>query len=337
MRETIGKDLGVASLLFLVVAFVTGCQNTHPIFDSAVTIMPEIEQSATLTTAASRTENARPGASPAPATPTPQFSTPTKLPMHIPSPTLDPAVQTVFSPDYQWVAKLYHHNVFTDGTESIEVHTLDGDTIWTIIVQRTLPMGDPHPSLRIHSWSPDSSKLYYFDSFGFDGYMTLWNGFDLSQLDIKTGIQTSLVTSERLISFSFSPTGTKLAYILAVDNPRRIYIRDLATNQLSQASIGLPEILNERPTQAGWILWSPDEEDLALFTEAEEQMELLHIELPSLRRSSLIDFWYNEIQFQGWALDGRLILYWPYEDAVSYLDLETQTFSDLMTATPESR
>ena len=141
-----------------------------------------------------------------------------------PSPTHDRAGQRLLSPDGQFIAKTYgdyFSGEFRNWTEISNVST--GQVLWTIPEQK----GDPGPNYELYQWAFDSSKLYYYLPFRYDGgVQPLWNGRDLHSIDIISGEIKIILSIDYLASFGLSQNAPLIASYLSGLDPQQTHIRD---------------------------------------------------------------------------------------------------------------
>lgn len=254
-------------------------------------------------------------------------STPTALrSLHLtdtPSPSPDPAYQSIPSPDGSLIAKMYTQYRHPTGIATIEILEANGSMLWAIPYQGEQPGGDPRPFLSIYRWAPDSSALYFYYSFSYDGFYTLWDGHDLQRIDIRTGEIEGLIDWEPLVSFSLSPDGTRLAYLRAGDQRPRILIRELTSGEEREAAFSLEALPG---AQAGWIEWSPDGNELVFsIIHPDEQMQLMHLRLPTMSMKPLLEYWYLSYTFDEWTEENGLRYIYGPVTVREVVQIDTQT------------
>jgi hypothetical protein len=209
----------------------------------------------------------------------------------------------VFSPDGDYVAKVYDGYSYPSGRETIEIQDAKGTVLWPIPYQGELPTGDPRPYLSIYQWSKDSAYLYFYYGFSFDGAHTLWDGFDLRLIDVKTGYIQRVIIGTGLTAFSFSPNERYLAYTRADDSPRVLIIRDMK-NGTERSIIAHP--VSENYIRAGWIRWSSDGREIVYHTIENEWIQVFHVDVDTMHVKMVFEYWVESYWFHGWAENGNL-------------------------------
>ena len=257
------------------------------------------------------------------------------MPSPRPTPTVssETADQVIVSPDGNLTAKRYNEYGSKTGKPVIVVSDISGQELWTVEYQRELPTGDPRPALRIYRWSKDSSRLYFYYAFSFDGYPTLWDGYDLQVLSLATGKVWRMLPGEGLMAFAFSPSESHIAYARNTDEPRLIIIRDLRNGEEATITVNTP--VGSR-TQVGWIEWSPDGDQLIYYIEIEERFFVVYLDIKTEVQRKVFDFWAEEYGFDRW-IDNRQIRLISYSDR-QLIDIDVLTTEQVMagtaTATP---
>ena len=253
------------------------------------------------------------------------------MPSPRPTPTAssETADQIFVSPDGNLTAKRYNEFYSKTGKPVIVVSDISGQELWTVEYQGELPTGDPRPELRIYKWSKDSSRLYFYYAFGFDGYPTLWDGYDLQVLSMATGKVWRVLPGEGLMAFAFSPTESHIAYARNADEPRLIIIRDLRNGKESAATVNTP--VGSR-TQVGWIEWSPDERQLIYHIETGEHFFVIYLDVETAIQRKVFDFWSEEYGFDRW-INEEQIRFVSYLDK-QLIDINVLTAEQVIAGTP---
>jgi len=259
----------------------------------------------------------------------------TQLPTasHEPDATIDPYDQFLRSPDGRYEAKLYNEYAYSTGVSTIEIRDSSGSLLWTIPYQGGMPTGEPHPTLQLFKWSKDSSLLYFYYHFAYDGFDTLWNGSDLQAINVSSGDIKRLLPGEGLMAFAFSPEEGSIAYTRMQDEPRRLIIRSLADGKELSSPI---EMDTENFTQAGWISWSPRGDKILFHTENQEVIQAILLDVSSMKQTVLFEYpsWEEVIAFNGWSENGVDFLRIPGDEVIR-IDLTTGISTTIGTATPE--
>lgn len=109
-------------------------------------------------------------------------------------------------------------------------------------------------------WSSDNKYLYLTIQRGASGPIYFVDGWGLIRLDLTNGNISEVLSpiQHQYYSFSLSPNGKYLAYILQPEKPLRVNVLDLETNDVKNHSL-LPEY-----NQAGKFLWSPNTSKIVL-------------------------------------------------------------------------
>lgn len=136
------------------------------------------------------------------------------------------------------------------------------------------------------------------------------------------------------MAFAFSPDESRIAYVRRQDQPRRLIIRNLSNGTEKSIGIDLPVEDEETYTQAGWIDWSPDGNELIYHTEVQEMIQAVHVDIPTMKQKVLFEFLDGKYWFDGWTLNGglRFIQYPKYE--VVEINVQTGEMTSVGTVTP---
>ena len=104
------------------------------------------------------------------------------------------------------------------------------------------------------AWSPDGSTIAFNSDRdgGLRGYLVDPDGSNLRALDIEGWVEYP----------SFSPDGTRIAYMSHVGSDYDIFVADLATGATQQ--------LTDSPGSDGWPVWSPDGASIAFTSERDD-------------------------------------------------------------------
>jgi hypothetical protein len=195
-----------------------------------------------------------------------------------------------------FIGRTFHFRSKQHYSESLEIIDTAGIPIASFSHMQP-PVGDPHAYLTLAGWSPDSRFLYYYYSWGYDGFITLWDGFDLQSINSEGGYITPLING--LMAFSFSPSSTYLAFARDADRPRQLTIRNLDNSSEHSTAIQLPE--NET-TQVGWMYWAPTEDGLIYHTSIQMSYSIYYLPLDSMKPVHLLDcaMEINWCEFNQW-------------------------------------
>jgi len=266
--------------------------------------------------------------------PSPPLSTaPATLPSA--SPTPPGPRETLLSPRGDYIARAYHD--YRDCLdymclhETLEVLTPAGVLLASTSHMRRIP-GDPHPYLVMGPWQPDDAAIYFYDVWGFDGFITLWNGFDLQGMSVPEGYVSHLV--DGLMSFAFSPDFGYLAYSREGDTPRRLVIRTLEDG--SEQTIPLL-LSGDGYTQVGRFSWAPGSDGFIFLTRVDTAFDFNYVPLKGMRYNRLLSCSVDgadACSLEGTWLDSRTFRVQTVA-GISDFDVRTGELVALATRTPK--
>jgi hypothetical protein len=204
----------------------------------------------------------------APTEPVPATPTEAALPAVTPTPVLAAMHReewTQHSPNGQWtaigLAALPPNGEGTGLYTRLEVARVDGSQTW-VPVDTWGPWGLGYTVPAPLAWSRDGQAFYFTNRPQPDGCALFVNGGDLLRLDLATGQVTQLMEAVAL-SLSLSPDEARVAYVGYGD--RGLIVRDLATVAEQELPLDLePEASGQIPPQAGFPVWAPSGDRLAL-------------------------------------------------------------------------
>lgn len=313
------SSLVAVSLVFLILA-------------SACVPLSEISATQTIHTPTYVSGLSTVTATPVPFSPVPAVVTftPTPNPSATPIATSTPSLQelcsrqAICSPDGKWVALTLWEG-HSSGKPAIEVQDVTGAVIWSIPYQGDVPTYDPSPSLRIYGWTPDSSVLYFYYGWGYDGWYTLFDGNDLQSLDVKTGVIKDLV-SGGCIAFAFSPDMSEIAYTRG----GRVGIRNLATD--SERSVAFQ---STSYTQAGRIFWSPSGSKIMfhILLNDEADAQAIYLDAKTMKQKVMLEYFIEDYTFDDWTQDEKP-RYMKDRQSIVIVDDKTTIVSVVGTITP---
>jgi len=251
--------------------------------------------------------------------------TATKPPTLTPSPTFDPYVDTIDSPDGKFSAKK-HISWNNSEKPYIEIWDKSGRALWKIDYQYPWDSNNPpNQGLALYGWSTDSSKVYFYYSFAYDGWYTLFNGSDLQSLDAYTG-EVKDVISGCCIAFAFTPEMDKIAYTAS----GRVGVLDLITGADNSISI-----LPHSREQVGWVYISPSGEKVMFHTLLEYDGTAIFLDTKTMKQKIIMDKYFIEsMQFDGWTIDENP-RYLELGKDVFVIDLITLSRTVIGTPTPQ--
>ena len=251
--------------------------------------------------------------------------TDTEQPTLTPSPTFDPYVDMIESPDGKFSAKK-HFSWNNSEKTYIEVWDKSGKVLWKIDYQYPWDSNNPpNQGLALYGWSKDSSKVYFYYSFAYDGWYTLFNGSNLQSLDVSTG-EVQEVISGCCIAFAFSSEMDKIAYTAS----GKVGVLDLGNGTDNSV-----DILPHPYEQAGWIYISPSGERVIFHTLFEYDGTAVFLDTKTMEQKVIIDkFFIESLQFDGWTTDENP-RYLELGKDVFTIDLRTQ--AQTIVGTPTAR
>lgn len=223
--------------------------------------------------------------------------------------------QILISPNEEFIAEFdnaYGHPAFEP--QVIKILDKKGSLLWVIPYQHEIERVDPHPSLKIHEWSKDSTYLYFFYEFFLDGGEKAfwWDGFDLQRINVQSGKIEPVILGQPkgFAAFAFSPDKTQIAYTREQDSPSVIFIRHLSTGAEKTANVIFPSKSYER---VGDIHWSPSGTGIAFQTETSDHMaQTIYLNLSTMKQRVIREYKLYSLVFQGWSGD----------DSLEFLDYE---------------
>jgi hypothetical protein len=164
-----------------------------------------------------------------------------------------------FSPDQKWATGFCH------GDET-RIVGLESEKEWSISYpeyygeKADSGIGVIDPVF----WSKDGNYLYFSIVREASGPMYFIDGSALIRMDLATGQISEVLKPtyaqfySKYYSFSFSPDGRYLAYIIQPEKPLKVYLSDMETGHYKSFP------LKEKYNQAGQIIWSPDQKKISL-------------------------------------------------------------------------
>lgn len=217
-------------------------------------------------------------------TPVITISTDTPFPTSTDFPTPTPLLpdEQLNAPNGKFIGRTFHSYSNNQFSQSLEIIDAAGTPIASFSHRQ--PLRPVHEYLSMVGWSPDSRYLYYYYSWGPDGVISFFDGFNLQSIDSISGNITPLVNG--YMAFSFSPSGTYLAFARNGDQPHQLTIRNLDNKAEQILEIQLPI---DEFTQVGWIFWAPAEDGLIYFTSVKFNYSMHYLPLNTMKPMHLID------------------------------------------------
>lgn len=243
-----------------------------------------------------------------------------------PFPTFAPYIYSIESPDGNLTARIQINLNNNYEKPFLEVRDKSGKPLWRIDYQYSWnPDAVPMDNMTIVGWSNDSSKVYFYYSFGYDGWYTLFNGSNLQSLDAYTGEVKDIIYGG-CIAFEFTPEMDKIAYTAN----GRVGVLDLMTGVDQSA-----KILPHEYEQVGWVHISPSGEKVIFHTLFEYDGTAIFLDTTTMKQKIIMDKYFIEIMlFDGWTIDENP----RYEELgkdVFVIDLETLSRTVISTPTPK--
>jgi hypothetical protein len=228
-------------------------------------------------------------------TPPPLISTPHTLDLKV-------------SPNGEYFAFAYFY--YPTKQQTIEIKNREDKLIWKVPFEAELSPYEPNPTIEIIRWSNDSTQLYFcYYVWPIEGRVT-WLGYELQQIDMKTGNVQHVLPGEGEMSFEISPDSNQIAYIRSQDQPRIIYIRNLSTHLEKKADV---IFASKNYAAIGNIQWSPH--SIALFFETEDNnnmLQAIYLDLSTMEQKVIKQYsTYDSLRstsfFEGWVDDETLV------------------------------
>jgi Tol biopolymer transport system component len=168
------------------------------------------------------------------------------------------------SPDGEWIATTIFQVPRAGDTyyQNLTVTHADGVPSYAV-VDREAPFGLGYTVAEPLMWSDDGERFYYTNRPQADGCGLLFNGSDLSMLDLATGETTELLPADTTTTLGLAPDEEEIAY-LAIGEPALI-LRKLTSGNSTTFDLAplLAQNVNEARPQVGAFVWSPDSRALA--------------------------------------------------------------------------
>jgi hypothetical protein len=258
--------------------------------------------------------------------------TPAQLVTVTPSTYTEVITQSVVSPDNQLIAsvnEIWWHYLFA---QTIVIRDERGEEIEVIPYKGTMPRGDPHPSMRIIGWSPDSSAIFFYYSWGYDGGVpTLFDGSNLQAFNIQNHSYEDIAPGG-CIAYSVSSDGKKIAYT----SGDRIGFYDISSRSSKSVLIKA-----EHFAQSGNIHWSRGD-DAVVFTvmldNTTENAREIYLDEKTMSQTVLLDNIFEESYgLKDWDQDNNPI-YLKYDDnnkaEIVVIDKQSAILKVIGTPTP---
>lgn len=212
------------------------------------------------------------------------------------------------SPNGEYFAYAYFY--YPTEKQTIEIKNKEDKLLWEIPFQARLSPYEPNPTIEIIRWSNDSTRLYFCYFVGPAEGRVTWPGYELQQIDLKTGNVRHLLPGEGAMSFELSPDTSQIAYIRSQDQPRIIYIRNLSTDVEKKADV---IFASKNYVGIGNIQWSPNSTGLLFETEDNHRMlQAIYLDLSTMEQKVIKEYptyassgwtWF----FEGWVDDETVV------------------------------
>ena len=240
-----------------------------------------------------------------------------------PTPSLIPNPDIIISPNGNYYAQVINN---ISEKPKIEIRDKSGEVVWEIPYQYTWDGNSaPNTYLKIYGWSLNSEKVYFYYSFSYDGWYTLFDGSDLQLIDVHTG-EIEKVIADCCFAFDFSPDMTHVAYTLN----NEVGILDLINGSKEKTNI-----LPGNYEQTGWIHYSPSE-DMVIFHTLDKTgiVKSILLNVYDMSQKIILEFVIESIFPSGWSKTGNP-RYWQMDNN-SVFEVDKQSLEQVLigTATP---
>jgi hypothetical protein len=260
-------------------------------------------------------------------------STPTQKPTstntstYTPEPTFDPIVSSIDSPNGKFSAQLRINWDNPNEKPVIELIDDTGKVLSKVGYQYSWdPNVEPNDNLVIYGWSPDSSRLYFYYSYAYDGWYTLFNGSNLQSLDVSTG-EEKVVIPGPCIAFAFSSDMTEIAYTTC----SKVGIIDLTND--SNKSV---DILPNGFEQSGWVFISPSGNKVIYHTLMGDDgtAKAIYLNPRTMKQKIFLDnYFIEDLSFDGWTPDENP-RYRQLGENINIIEIDLNTLSKTVIGTP---
>jgi hypothetical protein len=240
-----------------------------------------------------------------------------------PTPSLTPNPDVIISPDGNYYAQVINN---ISEKPKIEIRDKSGKVLWEISYQYTWDGNSaPTSDLKIYRWSLNSAKVYFYYSFSYDGWYTLFDGSDLQSIDVQSG-KIEKVIADCCFAFDFSFDMSRIAY--TINN--EVGILDLVNDTNIKTYI-----LPGNYEQTGWIHYSPSE-DMVIFHTLDEKgmVKSILLNVHDMSQRIILEFVIESIFSAGWS-EAENPRYWQVDNN-SVFEVDKQTLEQVLigTATP---
>ncbi|MBN8656881.1 MAG: hypothetical protein J0M11_14180 [Anaerolineae bacterium] len=247
----------------------------------------------------------------------------TKQPIPSPTPPLIPNPDIIISPDGNYYAQVINN---ISEKPKIEIRDKSEKVLWEIPYQYTWEGSSaPTSNLKIYGWSLNSDKVYFYYSFSYDGWYTLFDGSDLQSINVQTG-KVEKIIADCCFAFDFSSNMTHVAYTLNYE----VGILDLINGTNKKTNI-----LPGNYEQTGWIHYSPSG-DMIIFHTLDEtgMVKSILLNVHDMSQKIILEFVIESIFSAGWS-ETENPRYWQVDNN-SVFEVDKQTLEQVLigTATP---
>lgn len=247
----------------------------------------------------------------------------TKQPIPFPTPSLTPNPDIIISPDGNYYAQVINN---ISEKPKIEIRDKSGKVLWEISYQYTWDGNSaPTSDLKIYGWSLNSDKVYFYYSFSYDGWYTLFDGSDLQSIDVQTGKIEKLI-ADCCFAFDFSFDMSHIAYTINYE----VGILELVNGTNIKTNI-----LPGNYEQTGWIHYSPSGDMIIFHTLDEKGMvKSILLNVHDMSQRIILEFVIESIFSAGWS-ETENPRYWQVDNN-SVFEVDKQTLEQVLigTATP---
>jgi 4-amino-4-deoxy-L-arabinose transferase-like glycosyltransferase len=234
---------------------------------------------------------------------------------------VDPYQDVVDSPDGRFSAKLRVN--WADPNEKPAIEIRDSTGLLVREIEYQFPEVSWLSLLAIYGWSPDSSKVFFYYPFWYEGWYTIFKGSHLQSFDPYTG-RIEDVVEGCCIDFDFSDDMSLLAYT----SETKVGVKDLKSDVDKSA-----DILPHSFSQSGRIYLSPGGEKVIFHTLDGHLGTTLFLDVNTMEQKIILkDYLMMEYEFDGWTSEENPRF--RKADKVFVIDLDTLEQTILETPSP---
>ncbi len=215
------------------------------------------------------------------------------------------------SPDKNWRAVLIYEQLEWESHILLYIEEISGKQKITLLDETQSGSGISFPQLK--HWSEDSRYFYFLAKPAATGCKNLYSIDTVwRRVDIQDGSQTEFQLPPGT-SHSLSPDDSWLAYV-ALDQPLRLVMIERETNRIVELPL-LADSTERMNSQAGDILWSPDQKKLVIAVASDSlcglsrpEFSVLKIDLGTNQVTALISGSSDWLRPIEWRTQDRILL-----------------------------